>query len=196
MYYKLKYGENYIFKILVLVLVSVLAEYAIWWAMVREESVDWIAGQIYHTPWAYVVTLVEEDDKLVTNVEIGYEVVVPSEWTIDNKKHPYFYLASELDANDILCEIKSDVIKGKDIKTIVEEENFSAYDEIYTNNFPSIKKENTTEEKNFIYDLKIEVKSDIVSYTLFSDSKNKVKCRKGFESIRKSWFYYPEEGIF
>jgi|GEM_PF-3807671 len=55
MYYRLKYGKYYLIKIIILVLSAVLDELIIWWALIREESVEWIMGQVIHNPSPYAI---------------------------------------------------------------------------------------------------------------------------------------------
>ncbi len=188
MYYRLKYGKYYIIKIIILVLVAVLGELFIWWAMVREESVDWLAGQIMHNPWPYAVTQIEDGRTIIGNVIIGFEVTLPAGWQVERLKYPNFYFSRD---NELICEIKSDIIKSEEKIEIMEllsqEDNFIR---TYVSGLPAIKKEQTTSQGNFIYELQIPIGQDVITYTLFADKDNKYECRQNFEKIRRSFLYY------
>ncbi|MFH1523172.1 MAG: hypothetical protein ABIE43_05150 [Patescibacteria group bacterium] len=187
MYYRLKYGKNYIVKIIILVLAAVLGELLIWWGMVREDSVDWIAGKIVHNPWPYAITELEDGKTIVGNVIFGFEVTLPVGWKAQYNKHPTFYLEED----NLVCEIKSNIVKyNEEIeigKLLKEQEGFSG---TYINGFTAIKKEETTSEGNFIYELQIPIKKDVIIYTMFASKDNQDKCKKEFEIIKRSFLYY------
>jgi len=188
MYYRLKYGKNYGLKIAVLVLAAVLGELLIWWGMVREESADWLVSQVTHIPWSYAITEMEDGRTVIGNVVQGFEVTLPPLWQIKKLKHPSFYLS---EGEELVCEIKSDVIKhnGKiGVRELLkEQENFIM---TYVGGLPAIKKEQTTSEENFIYELQIPIEKNVIEYTLFASKTNKYKCQQEFDKIRRSWLYY------
>ncbi|MFA4833972.1 MAG: hypothetical protein WC619_03965 [Patescibacteria group bacterium] len=188
MYYRLKYGKYYLVKVVVLVLAAVLGELIIWWALVREESVEWITGQIVHNPSPYAVTLLEDGRTIVGNVVKGFEITLPPGWQAKELRSPSFYL-NENEA--LVCEVKSNIKKtGADVDVaslLKEQEGFTR---IFAGLTPAMKKEETTEQGNFIYGLEIPIGQDIISYTLSVSETNKNKCRPYFEQIRKSFLYY------
>jgi len=188
MYYRLKYGKNYIFKILVLVIAAVLAELSIWWAMVREESVDWIAGQIVHQPWPYAISEIDDGRIIVGNVLIGFEVTLPAEWQVVKSKHPSFYLG-EID--NMTCEVTSSIDKQNEEYDIVKlQSSQPRFFRIYIGGLSALEEEQTTNEGNFIYNIQIPIKNNLIKYTLFASQKDKFSCRQEFEKIRQSFIYY------
>ncbi|MDD5032300.1 MAG: hypothetical protein PHR36_04660 [Patescibacteria group bacterium] len=188
LYYRLKYGKYYLVKVAVLVLAAVLGELVIWWALVREESVDWITGQIIHNPSPYAITQMEDGRTIVGNVVKGFEITLPSGWQARELRSPDFYLN---EGENVICEVKSVIKKtGEDVSVaslLKEQEGFSRISAGLT---PAIKKEETTEQGNFIYELEIPIGQDIIGYTLFADKDNRNKCRLEFEKIRRSFLYY------
>lgn len=188
MYYQEKYGKNYLIKIIILVLAAVLGELFIWWAMVREESIDLITDQILHKPWPYAISLMDDDRTVVGNVIIGFEVTLPAGWQVKRLKNPSFFLS---DNDMIICEINSDIEKYDEdigIDELLKKEN--KFIKIYVNNMPAVKNESSTSEGNFIYKLQIPIDKEVIKYTLFSDKENKNKCRQDFEKIKRSFLYY------
>jgi len=188
MYYRLKYKKNYLIKIIVLVLAAVLGELFIWWGMVREESIDFLSGQILHNPWPYAVSLMEDDRTVVGNVTLGFEIVLPVDWQVKKLKNPSYFLS---DNEAIICEINSDIERYDediDVDELLKQQN--NFTRIYVGNLEAIKNETSTSEGNFIYKLQIPINKDIIKYTLFSNQDNKNKCRLDFEKIRGSFLYY------
>lgn len=188
MYYRLKYGKYYFVKIIILVIAAVLGELFIWWGMVREESVDWLAGQILHNPWPYAISEIEDGRIIVGNILQGFEITLPAGWQVKELKHPSFYLGQ---SEEVMCEVKSNIIRKKEeinVEKLLEENN--GFINAYVGGQEAIKKEQTTDQGNFIYELKILLESDIVEYILFADKSNKYECRQDFEKIRRSFIYY------
>lgn len=175
-------------KIIILVLAAVLGELIIWWALVREESVEWITGQVVHNPSPYAVTLLEDGRTIVGNVVLGFEVTLPSGWQAKELRSPSFYFN---EGEAVVCEVKSNIKRtGEDVNTaslLKEQEGFSRISAGVT---PSVKKEETTDEGNFIYNLEIPIGQNVISYTLFAGEADKNQCRLDFEKIRKSFLYY------
>jgi len=188
MYYRLKYGKNYLLKIIVLVLAAVLGELIIWWAMVREESVEWISGRILHQPYAYAITELEDGRVVVGNVIKGFEITLPAGWRTEKLRYPGFYFDR---GGELVCEVKSNIVEYKEkiniAKLLNKQEKFIKTSAGIT---PAIKKEQTTDQGNFIYELQIPLSSSVIQYTLFASQNNKTKCRNYFEQIRKSFIYY------
>jgi hypothetical protein len=182
MYYKLKYGKNYIIKIILLVLVALLAEYLIWWALVREESVDWIAGHINHVPSPYAISEMDDGRKVVANVVLGFELLLSDNWEVKNGKNPIFYFKNKKE--EYICEVKSEVkrnvaLEEKEVYTVKKKSDFYTY----------IKEESMGEE--YLYEYLIEIDEGLITYNLYSNKENKVVCKNEFEKIINTWFYYP-----
>jgi hypothetical protein len=181
MYYKLKYGKNYIFKIVLLVLSALLAEYFIWWAMVREESVDWLAGHINHIPSPYAISEMDDGRKIVGNVILGFELVLSDNWNVENSKNPSFFYNEE----DTICKINTDIRRNTGIE---ETEKYKVFKK---NDFLIYSKENNTESGEYLYEYLIEVEDNFIIYNLSAEKENKNICRNEFEKTIKTWFYYP-----
>jgi len=188
MYYRLKYGKYYLIKIIVLVLAAVLGELIIWWALVREESVDWITGQLVHNPSVYAISQLEDGRIIVGNVLDGFEITLPPGWEAEEKRVPGF--SFKVDGQPI-CEIKSQVKReaGEEgVDELLGEQ--SGFARIYAGITPAIKKEGISETGKFIYEMQIPVSGVIVSYVMSAEEDNKNQCRPDFEKIRKSFLYY------
>jgi len=188
MYYRLKYGKYYLIKIIVLVLVAVLGELIIWWALAREESVDWITGQLVHNPSVYAISQLEDGRIIVGNVLDGFEITLPPGWEAEEKRVPGF--SFKVDGQPI-CEIKSQVkreAREEGVDELLGEQ--SGFARIYAGITPAIKKEGISETGKFIYEMQIPVSGVIVSYVMSAEEDNKNQCRPDFEKIRKSFLYY------
>jgi hypothetical protein len=187
MYYRLKYGKYYLIKIFILVLFAVLGELFIWWALVRDESVDWITSQLVHNPSVYAISQIEDGGTIVGNVLYGFEITLPVGWQAEEKRVPDFNFLVD---GQIICRIKTqvkeDVKKGID-ELLKEQSGFSG---VYAGLTPSIKKEIIDETGEFIYEVLIPVGGVIVDYNMTSAGKYKNQCRPYFEQIRKSFLYY------
>lgn len=188
MYYRLKYGKNYLIKIIILVLAAVLGEIFILWGMTRQENIDWISSQIIHTPWPYAISEMDNGKIIVGNIIQGFEITLPAGWQVSELKHPNFYFQH---GDEIICEIKSDIINYRENIGAVQllEENIG-FVKTYVAGFLSIKKESIDESKNFIYELKIPIKKDVIFYILSSNEDNKYECSQYFEQIKRSFLYY------
>jgi len=188
MYYRLKYGKYYLIKIIVLVLVAVLGELIIWWALAREESVDWITGQLVHNPSVYAISQLEDGRIIVGNVLDGFEITLPPGWEAEEKRVPGF--SFKVDGQPI-CEIKSRVKReageeGVD-ELLKEQSGFARTSAGVT---PAIKKEGISETGKFIYEIQIPAGGVIVNYIMSAEGDNKNQCRPDFEKIKKSFLYY------
>jgi len=188
MYYRLKYGKYYLIKVAVLVLSAVLGELFIWWALVRDESVDWIAGQLVHNPSVYAITQMEDGRTIVGNVLDGFEIILPAGWEATQGKAPGFYLNID---GQLLCEIKSQVKKGAgeaSVDKLLSEQN--GFSKINAGVTPAIKKEEISETGKFVYEVQIPAGRVVVDYMMSSEEKDKNQCRPDFEQVRKSFLYY------
>ncbi|MDD5071224.1 MAG: hypothetical protein PHQ42_00585 [Patescibacteria group bacterium] len=188
MYYRLKYGKYYLVKIAILVLVAVAGELIIWWALVREESVEWITGQLVHNPSVYAITQLDDGRTIIGNVLDGFEIILPEGWQAKELRSPNFYFNEN---GNLLCEIKSKVERrGEDVNVpllLKEQEGFVRVSAGLT---PAVKKEQTTKAGDFIYELQIPLAQSIIRYTMSSGGADRSKCRPYFEQIRKSFLYY------
>lgn len=188
MYYRLKYGKYYLAKIIALVLASVLGEFVIWWALVREDRVEWITGQIIHNPSPYAITRLDDGRTIVGNVLKGFEITLPKDWQVEGSRSVNFYFRKE---NELLCAVENNISKTEQEAGAGDLlKQTTGFSRIYAGITPAVKKEETKESGDFVYNLQIPVGGDIISYTLLADKSNKNICRPYFEQIRKSFLYY------
>ena len=94
--------KNYSVKILILFLATGAGIFAIWYALMREESVDWLSSQISHQVSPYAVTETE-DSLLITNVLIGYGFDLPKGFKTVGAKNLVLYRE---EAGVKKCQIK------------------------------------------------------------------------------------------
>jgi len=188
MYYRLKYGKYYLIKIAVLLIVTVVAELSIIYAMAKEDNIDWLVGHVVHNPWPYAITTIEDGRTIVGNVNQGFEITLPVPWKVIRTHHPSFYLYQE---EEVICDIKSDLVGFEDTD---EAKNFfyeqPKNSQLYVGGWTAISYSETTVENNFINKLSVLIEGDIISYTLFSSSNNKSFCQREFTKIRQSFLYY------
>ncbi len=100
----------YSIKIFILLLSTAVGVFVIWWSMIREESADWINGQIVHQVSPFAITATDEGT-IVSNVVSGYEFTVPIELKVSGSKNLTFVAAE----GAINCQIKhsAKIVKGQ-----------------------------------------------------------------------------------
>lgn len=94
--------QNYTLKFLILFLATGAGIFAIWYALMREESVDWLSSQISHQVSPYAVTETE-DGLIITNVLIGYGFDLPTGFKTTGAKNLVLFRE---EAGGKKCEIK------------------------------------------------------------------------------------------
>lgn len=94
--------KDFTIKILILFLATFAGIFAIWYALIREESVDWMVGQISHQVSPYAVTETE-DGLIITNVLIGYGFDLPKGFKTNGAKNLVLFRE---EAGVKKCEIK------------------------------------------------------------------------------------------
>lgn len=106
--------KDFTIKILILFLATFAGIFAIWYALMREESVDWLSSQIYHQVSPYAVTEVE-NGLIIGNVLLGYSFDLSSGFKTNGAKN--LVLFKEEDGVK-KCEIRHyylNVAKAKDL---------------------------------------------------------------------------------
>ncbi|MFH0956043.1 MAG: hypothetical protein V1801_02415 [Candidatus Falkowbacteria bacterium] len=98
--------KNYTLKILILFLATSAGIFAIWYALMRDESVDWLSSQIVHQASPYVMTETE-DGLFVSNVLLGYGFNLPEDFKTTGSKNLSFFME---EAGEKKCEIKHSVV--------------------------------------------------------------------------------------
>lgn len=105
--------KSYAIKILILFLATGAGIFAIWYALMREESVDWLSSQIAHQISPYAITETA-DGLLVSNALIGYGFEMPAGFKTTGAKNLSFFRE---EAGVKKCEIMHYVKKaGGEIK--------------------------------------------------------------------------------
>ncbi|MDP2709350.1 MAG: hypothetical protein Q8O93_04915 [bacterium] len=94
--------NNYFFKIIILSAATMSGLFAIWYALARQESVDWVVGQVGHQVSPYAVTDTG-DGMIVTDVVRGYTFILPAGFKTSGARNLSFYLE---DAGVKECEIR------------------------------------------------------------------------------------------
>ncbi len=186
MYYRLKYGKNYLLKIVILTAAALAAEIVVLQAAGRPEDFDIAVGQVNHIPWAYAVTKIEDGRIIVGNISRGFEITLPADWQVRQNKHPSFYLEEE---GDLICEIKSDVVKY-DSEEEAETARAEGFTKVYRDGFPAGVKEAITAAGNLIYETRIYLDQAVVKYILFASKPDIARCRQEYNQIMSSWLYY------
>ncbi len=95
--------QNYFVKIIILFLATGAGIFALWYAVIREQSADWITEQVVHQASPYVVSTADNGRVLISNVLAGYEFFLPPGFKTAGARNLTFYL----EQGDIKkCEIK------------------------------------------------------------------------------------------
>jgi hypothetical protein len=100
--------QNYTIKFLILFLATGAGIFAIWYALVREESVDWLSSQIAHqiSPYAIAET---EDNLIINNAVVGYEFSLPNKFKALGSRKLVLFIE---EAGEKKCEIRHYYLKS------------------------------------------------------------------------------------
>ena len=94
--------ENYTLKFFILFLATFAGIFAIWYALMRAESVDWLSSQISHQVSPYAITETE-DGLIISNVLLGYGFDLPKGFKTTGAKNITFFMEKD---GVKKCEIK------------------------------------------------------------------------------------------
>jgi hypothetical protein len=94
--------RNYTIKILILFLATFASIFAIWYALMREQSVDWLSSQIAHQISPYTITE-NEDGFFIDNMLLGYGFSLPEGFRTNGAKNLVLFID---EAGQKKCEIK------------------------------------------------------------------------------------------
>ncbi|MBI4779201.1 hypothetical protein HY797_01975 [Candidatus Falkowbacteria bacterium] len=103
-----KIEKNYTLKIVLLFLATGAGIFAIWYALMREESVDWLSSQISHQASPYAIT-VTENDLIISNVISGYEFILPNKFKTLGSKNLVLFIE---EAGKKKCAIRHYYLKS------------------------------------------------------------------------------------
>lgn len=84
--------QNYLRKFIILFIATIAAIFAIWYAMIRQESADWITGQVVHQTSPYIVANLNDGTVIIDNVVAGYEISLPKGFKTNGARNLIFYL--------------------------------------------------------------------------------------------------------
>lgn len=101
--------NNYFTKILALMLATAAGIFAIWFALIRQDSADWITSQVVHQASPYAVSE-DGDGLIISNVVAGYEFKAPVGFKSAGARNLSFYLEN---GGQKKCEIRHYVKKPK-----------------------------------------------------------------------------------
>jgi len=94
--------KNYTIKILILFLATLVSIFAIWYVLMREESVDWLSSQISHQLSPYVMAE-NENGFFIDNTLLGYGFNLPEGFKTNGAKNLVLFMG---EADKKKCEIK------------------------------------------------------------------------------------------
>ena len=83
--------KNYFAKIIVLFLATLTGIFAIWYALIREESADWISSQIVHQASPYAVSEINSG-LIISNVILNYEFRLPRGFKTSGARNLDFFM--------------------------------------------------------------------------------------------------------
>ena len=110
--------KNFTIKISILFLATFAGIFAIWYALIREESADWLSSQITHQASPYAVTETEEG-LIVSNVLIGYSFDLSNGFKTNGAKNLVLF-KEEADVKK--CEIKHSYLNTARANGLVDNE--------------------------------------------------------------------------
>ena len=94
--------QNYSAKIIVLFLATLAGIFVIWYALIREQSADWISSQIVHQASPYAVSEIG-NGLIINNVILNYEFRLPRGFKTDGARNLNFFME---EADRQKCEIR------------------------------------------------------------------------------------------
>ncbi len=103
--------QNYFSKIIILFLATGAGIFAIWFALIREDSADWLTSQVVHQVSPYAVSETDEG-LIISNVVAGYEFSLPNNFKTLGARNLSFYLE---EAGEKKCEIKHYYVKTANV---------------------------------------------------------------------------------
>ena len=110
--------KDFTIKISILFLATFAGIFAIWYALIREESVDWVSAQISHQSSYYAIT--EIDTGLaVSNVLIGYDFNLPKGFKAIGIRNLNIYIE---EGGLKKCEIKHSYLNANKARGLVDNE--------------------------------------------------------------------------
>ena len=100
--------QNYFIKIIILFVVTFAGIFAIWYALIREESVDWLSSQISHQVSPYAVSEIESG-LIISNVVQGYEFILPQGFKTAGARNLVLFIE---EVGEKKCEIRHYYLKS------------------------------------------------------------------------------------
>ncbi|MFH1582853.1 MAG: hypothetical protein ABIB72_00850 [Candidatus Falkowbacteria bacterium] len=110
--------KDFTIKILIMFLATGAGIFAIWYALMREESVDWLSSQITHQVSPYAITETK-DGLIISNMLIGYDFELPKGFKTTGAKNLSFFME---DADVKKCEIKHSYLNADKSNGLADDE--------------------------------------------------------------------------
>ncbi len=177
-----------ILKIAFLILITIIAEVVIWWAIIREDSVDWITSRIVHNPWPYAISELDDGRIIVGNVVKDFEITVPTGWEIERSKHPIFYIKDE-ESGEWVCEMRINIEVRKDGISLDDLLKEDGYKKISLGEFEAT--EISERGENFFTLVRFPLTDkNILTFDFKAYNSHQGRCAGDWESIKKSFVRY------
>jgi hypothetical protein len=179
-------NRNYIIKFSILISATIIGMMSIWWTLVREESSEWVSGQILHQPSQYAISKMYDGRFEIVSILRGFSLVSPKDWQAEDERNPIFYLTDE---EKRVCEIKTEWINAKKTAQIKstgilgEQINLSTV----AGNIDGWRKEilNTADKR--VFQVSIPVDIAILQLTLSCQLTTEEVCLSGLDELIASF---------
>ncbi len=110
--------KKYTAKIFVLIATTCFSIFIIWYALIRQESVDWLSSQISHQVSPYIITE-DENGFFVENTLLNYGFNLPEGFKTNGAKNLTLFIE---DGDQKKCEIKHFYFNNDKAKNLVNSE--------------------------------------------------------------------------
>lgn len=176
--------QNYGLKFGILILSTVSSLFLIWWTMVRQESVDWISGQVVHQPNTYAISTTEQGATVISNVLYNFQIILPVGFKVAESRNPAYYY--EADGRTI-CQVKNYVLSFNS-PVILEKLALEdpALSQTQAGRYAAMEKEADT-LVGYVYELAVPLDNNVIRYVLTADQENKPACLKLMQKIKYSF---------
>ncbi len=176
--------QNYGLKFGILILSTVTSVFLIWYTMVRQESVDWISGQVMHQPSTYAISTTEQGMTVVSNVLYNFQIILPVGFKVAESKNPVYYYEAN---GKTVCQVKNYVL-SLNSPVILEKLALEdpALSQTQAGRYEAMEKETDT-PAGYVYELAVPLDHNIIRYVLTAGQENKPACLKLMQKIKYSF---------
>lgn len=113
--------KDFTIKIIILFLATLAGIFAIWFALIRQESADWLVGQVAHQVSPYAVSETS-DGAIITNVVADYAFTLPPGFKTTGSRNLSFYLEQ---GGEKKCETRHRIEGGNFVFELIDESEIS-----------------------------------------------------------------------